>query len=57
MDFVVIATPMSQYEKVIPHLNKHLSKKSLITDVGSTKENISKLKNINDKSQILRILQ
>jgi prephenate dehydrogenase/cyclohexadieny/prephenate dehydrogenase len=35
---------MSQYERVIPHLNKYLSKKSLITDVGSTKENISKLK-------------
>ncbi len=45
IDFVIIATPMSQYERVIPHLNKYLSKKSLITDVGSTKENISKLKN------------
>ena len=45
MDFVIIATPMSQYERVIPHLNKYLSKKSLITDVGSTKENVSKLKN------------
>ncbi len=45
MDFVIIATPMSQYERIIPHLNKYLSKKSLITDVGSTKENISKLKN------------
>ncbi len=44
MDFVIIATPMSQYERVIPLLNKHLSKKSLITDVGSTKENIRKLK-------------
>ncbi len=44
MDFVIIATPMSQYERVIPHLNKYLGKKSLITDVGSTKENISKLK-------------
>ena len=44
MDFVIIATPMSQYERVIPNLNKYLSKKSLITDVGSTKENISKLK-------------
>ncbi len=47
MDFVVIATPMSQYERVIPHLNKYLGKKSLITDVGSTKENISKLKKNN----------
>ncbi len=45
MDFVIIATPMSQYERVIPLLNKYLSKKSLITDVGSTKENIRKLKN------------
>ncbi len=45
MDFVIIATPMSQYERVIPYLNKHLNKKSLITDVGSTKQNISKLKN------------
>ncbi len=45
MDFVIIAIPMSQYERVIPLLNKHLSKKSLITDVGSTKENIRKLKN------------
>ncbi len=45
MDFVVIATPMSQYERIIPQLNKHLTQKSLITDVGSTKENISKLKN------------
>ncbi len=44
MNFVIIATPMSQYERVIPHLNKYLSKKSLITDVGSTKGNISKLK-------------
>ena len=45
MDFVIIATPMSQYERIILHLNKHLGKKSLITDVGSTKENVSKLKN------------
>ena len=45
IDLVILATPMCQYERVIPYLNKHLSKKSLITDVGSTKENISKLKN------------
>ena len=52
IDFVIIATPMSQYERVIPHLNKYLSKKSLITDVGSTKENISKLK----KNSLLKSL-
>ncbi len=46
IDLIILATPMSQYERVIPYLNKYLSKKSLITDVGSTKENIRKLKNI-----------
>ncbi len=45
IDFVILSTPMSQYEKVIPHLNKFLSKKSIITDVGSTKQNILNLKN------------
>ncbi len=45
IDLVILATPMSQYERVIPYLIKYLSKKSLITDVGSTKENIKKLKN------------
>ena len=45
IDFVLLCTPMSQYEKIIPYLNKFLSKKSLITDVGSTKQNILKLKN------------
>ncbi len=45
IDFVILSTPMSQYEKLIPHLNKFLSKKSIITDVGSTKQNILNLKN------------
>ena len=36
IDFVIIATPMSQYEKIIPFLNKFLNKGSIITDVGST---------------------
>ena len=45
IDFVIIATPMSQYEKIIPFLNKFLNKGSIITDVGSTKENIINLKN------------
>ena len=44
-DFVVLSTPMSEYEKIIPNLNKYLNKNCLITDVGSTKENILKLKN------------
>jgi len=45
IDFVIIATPMSQYEKIIPYLNKFLNKRSIITDVGSTKENIISLIN------------
>ena len=36
---------MSEYEKIIPYLNKFLDKKSIITDVGSTKKNILRLKN------------
>ncbi len=43
MDFVVISTPMSEYEKIIVKLNNFLSKKTLITDVGSTRNNVAKL--------------
>ena len=45
IDFVILSTPMSQYESIIPHLNKFLNKKCIITDVGSTKQNILNLKN------------
>ena len=45
VDLVVICTPMSEYKKIIPKLNKYLQSKCLITDVGSTKANIIKLKN------------
>ena len=45
VDLVVLSTPMSEYEKIIPYLNRYLNKNCLITDVGSTKENILKLKN------------
>ena len=34
---------MSEYEKIIINLNKNLSHKTLITDVGSTRVNVSKL--------------
>ncbi len=43
MDLVIISTPMSEYQKIITKLNKNLSNKSLITDVGSTRENVAKL--------------
>ena len=45
IDIVIISTPMSQYHKIIPNLNKFLGKKSIITDVGSTKQNVLNLKN------------
>ena len=43
MDLIIISTPMSQYEKIILNLNKNLGRKTLITDVGSTRVNVSKL--------------
>ena len=43
IDFVIICTPMSEYQKIIPKLNIYLGTKSLITDVGSTKINILNL--------------
>ena len=45
VDLVVICTPMSQYKKIIEKLNKSLKVSCLITDVGSTKKNVIKLKN------------
>ena len=45
VDLVIICTPMSQYKKIIQRLNKSLQAGCLITDVGSTKQNIIKLKN------------
>ena len=45
VDFIIVCTPMSQYEKIIQQLNKNLKTNCLITDVGSTKKNIIKLKN------------
>jgi len=45
IDLVILCTPMSQYQNIIPFLNKFLDKKSIITDVGSTKKNILNLKN------------
>ena len=45
VDLAIICTPMSEYKKIIPKLNKNLKSKCLITDVGSTKANTIKLKN------------
>ena len=45
IDFVILCTPMSEYEKIILKLNNFLSPHTLLTDVGSTKKNLLKLKN------------
>ncbi len=45
VDLVIISTPMSEYKKIFQKLNKTLKENCLITDVGSTKKNVIKLKN------------
>jgi len=37
-DLVILCTPMSQYSNFIPKINKFITNKTIITDVGSTKE-------------------
>ena len=36
-DLVIFCTPMSQYSKIISKINKFLTNKTIVTDVGSTK--------------------
>ncbi len=38
MDLIILCTPMSEYEKIILKINKYLLPKTIITDVGSSKE-------------------
>jgi len=42
-DLVVIATPLSSYEEVILKIKDSLKKGSILTDVGSVKENVIKI--------------
>ena len=41
-DLVIFCTPMSQYSNFISKINKFITKRTIITDVGSTKELSSK---------------
>ena len=41
-DLIILSTPMSQYQNVITKINKYISNKTIVTDVGSTKELTSK---------------
>ena len=38
LDLIIFCTPMSEYEKIILKINKYLLPKTIITDVGSSKE-------------------
>jgi cyclohexadieny/prephenate dehydrogenase len=42
-DLIIFCTPMSEYEKIILKINKHLLPKTIITDIGSSKETSLKL--------------
>ena len=37
-DLVIFCTPMSQYPNIVPQINKFISNKTIVTDVGSAKE-------------------
>jgi len=38
LDLIIFCTPLGEYEKIILKINKYLSSKTIITDVGSSKE-------------------
>ena len=38
VDMIIFCTPMSEYERIILKINKYIKSKTLIKDVGSTKE-------------------
>jgi len=42
-DFIILCTPMSEYKKLILKMNKFLSTKTIITDVGSSKLETSRI--------------
>jgi len=41
LDLIILCTPLSEYEKIIIKMNKYLLPKTIITDVGSSKEKSS----------------
>ncbi len=42
-DLIILCTPMSEYKGIISKINKHIKPKSLITDIGSSKIESSKI--------------
>ena len=43
LDLIIFCTPLSEYENIILKINKHLTSKTIITDVGSSKEQSIKI--------------
>jgi len=42
-DLIILCTPMSEYKSLIVKMNKYLSPKTIITDIGSSKIESSKI--------------
>ena len=42
-DFIILCTPMSEYKNLILKMNKFLSPRTIITDIGSSKMESSKI--------------
>ena len=53
-DLIIVCTPMSEYKKLIIKINNFISPKTLITDIGSSKIESSKIikKNISPHNLI-----
>ena len=51
-DFIIFCTPMSEYEKIILKINKYLTPKQIITDIGSSKLRSREIINKNLKKKI-----
>ena len=43
LDLIIFCTPLSEYKKVISKINKYLLPKTIVTDVGSSKEESTKI--------------
>jgi cyclohexadieny/prephenate dehydrogenase len=43
LDLIIFCTPLGEYEKIMLKINKYLLPKTIITDVGSSKENSMEL--------------
>ena len=43
LDLIIFCTPLSEYEKIILKINKYLTPKTIITDVGSSKKKSSEI--------------